>query len=121
MEHAGTARLNSCERAHRRGGVCDAQLVCEPDSDVLSQLRHVCIRSLLLGFKTRHVRSLPRRAKEHNPSAREHVGIASGRATGSNLVKQPFQYHGLLIGQSWCCFREQKHVDPVGRRLELSL
>ena len=27
---------------------------------------------------------------------KEHVGIVSGRATGSNFVNQPFQYHGLL-------------------------
>ena len=52
---------------------------------------------------------------------RERVGIASGRARGSNLVEQPFQCHGLLIRQSWCCFREQEHIDPLGRRLELSL
>ena len=52
---------------------------------------------------------------------REHVGIVSGRATGSNMVEQPFQYHGLLNRQSQCCFREQELVDPFCRRLELSL
>ena len=37
------------------------------------------------------------------------------------MVEQPFQYHGLLNRQSWCCFREQELVDPLSRRLELSL
>ena len=37
------------------------------------------------------------------------------------MVEQPFQYHCLLNRQSWCCFREQELVDPLGRRLELSL
>ena len=26
----------------------------------------------------------------------QHVGVVSGRATGSNFVEQPFQYHGSL-------------------------
>ena len=34
---------------------------------------------------------------------------------------EPFQYHGLLNRHSQCCFREQELVDPLGRRLELSL
>ena len=37
------------------------------------------------------------------------------------MVEQPFQYHGLWNRQSECCFREQELVDPLGRRLELSL
>ena len=28
---------------------------------------------------------------------------------------EPFQYHGLWNRQSWCCFREQELVDPLGR------
>ena len=51
----------------------------------------------------------------------QHVGIVGGRATGSNFVEQPFQYHGFLNRQSSCCIREQELVDPLGRRLELSL
>ena len=51
----------------------------------------------------------------------QHVGIVGGRATGSKFVEQPFQYHGLLNRQNSCCFPEQELVDPLGRRLQLSL
>ena len=44
----------------------------------------------------------------------------SGRATGCNSVKQPFQYHGLLHRWSQYFRREPANVDPLDRSLELA-
>ena len=44
----------------------------------------------------------------------------SGRATGCNSVKPPFQYHGLLHRWSQYFRREPANVDPLDRSLELA-
>ena len=45
----------------------------------------------------------------------------SGRPTGCNSVKQPFQYHDLLHRSSQYFRREPANVDPLDRTLALSL
>ena len=45
----------------------------------------------------------------------------SGRPTGCNSVKQPFQYHDLLHRSSQYFRREPANVDPLNRTLALSV